>query len=31
MLNNGQPIPQLGFGVFLVKPEATVDAVSGSS
>ena len=28
MLNNGQPIPQLGFGVFLVKPEDTVDAVT---
>ncbi len=30
MLNNGQPIPQLGFGVFLVKPEATVDAVTAA-
>jgi diketogulonate reductase-like aldo/keto reductase len=28
MLNNGQPVPQLGFGVFLVKPEDTVDAVT---
>jgi 2,5-diketo-D-gluconate reductase A len=27
MLNNGQSIPQLGFGVFLVKPEDTFDAV----
>jgi 2,5-diketo-D-gluconate reductase A len=27
-LNNGQSIPQLGFGVFLVKPEDTVEAVS---
>jgi 2,5-diketo-D-gluconate reductase A len=27
-LNNGQTIPQLGFGVFLVKPEDTVEAVS---
>src|SRR5262245_21456088 len=27
MLNNGQTIPQLGFGVFLIKPEDTVDAV----
>jgi 2,5-diketo-D-gluconate reductase A len=27
-LNNGQQIPQLGFGVFLVKPEETVAAVS---
>jgi 2,5-diketo-D-gluconate reductase A len=27
-LNNGQTIPQLGFGVFLVKPEETVAAVS---
>jgi 2,5-diketo-D-gluconate reductase A len=28
MLNNGQPIPQLGFGVFLVEPEHTAEAVS---
>jgi len=28
MLNNGQPIPQLGFGVFLVEPEDTAEAVS---
>jgi 2,5-diketo-D-gluconate reductase A len=28
MLNNGQPIPQLGFGVFLIKPEDTRDAVA---
>ncbi len=28
MLNNGQPIPQLGFGVFLVKPEDTAEAVA---
>ena len=27
-LNNGQQIPQLGFGVFLVKPQDTVAAVS---
>jgi 2,5-diketo-D-gluconate reductase A len=27
-LNNGQKIPQFGFGVFLVKPEDTVAAVS---
>ena len=27
-LNNGQRIPQLGFGVFLVKPDDTVAAVS---
>ena len=27
-LNNGQQIPQLGFGVFLVKPKDTVAAVS---
>ena len=27
-LSNGQNIPQLGFGVFLVKPEETVAAVS---
>ena len=27
-LNNGQTIPQLGFGVFLVKPEDTFAAVS---
>jgi 2,5-diketo-D-gluconate reductase A len=28
MLNNGQPIPQLGFGVFQVDPEDTAQAVS---
>jgi 2,5-diketo-D-gluconate reductase A len=28
MLNNGQTIPQLGFGVFLVRPRDTVEAVS---
>ena len=28
MLNNGRTIPQFGFGVFLVKPEDTVQAVS---
>ena len=28
MLSNGQNIPQFGFGVFLVKPEDTVAAVS---
>jgi 2,5-diketo-D-gluconate reductase A len=28
MLNNGQTIPQFGFGVFLVRPEETVAAVS---
>jgi 2,5-diketo-D-gluconate reductase A len=28
MLNNGQTIPQLGFGTFLIEPENTVDAVS---
>jgi len=28
MLNNGQPIPQLGFGVFLVKPGDTERAVA---
>jgi 2,5-diketo-D-gluconate reductase A len=27
-LNNGQQIPQLGFGVFLVEPQDTVAAVS---
>jgi 2,5-diketo-D-gluconate reductase A len=27
-LNNGRPIPQLGFGVFLVPPEDTVATVS---
>src|SRR3954452_21900318 len=27
-LNNGVEIPQLGFGVFLVKPEETVEAVT---
>ena len=29
-LNNGQTIPQLGFGVFLVKPEDTFAAVSSA-
>ena len=29
-LNNGQTIPQLGFGVFLVAPEDTFDAVSSA-
>jgi 2,5-diketo-D-gluconate reductase A len=29
-LNNGVTIPQLGFGVFQVKPEETVDAVSAA-
>src|SRR5262250_3933077 len=28
VLNNGQTIPQLGFGVFLVRPRDTVEAVS---
>jgi 2,5-diketo-D-gluconate reductase A len=28
LLNNGQKIPQLGFGVFLVKPQDTIAAVS---
>jgi 2,5-diketo-D-gluconate reductase A len=28
MLSNGQPIPQFGFGVFQIKPEDTVAAVS---
>ncbi|MBV9390355.1 MAG: aldo/keto reductase, partial [Verrucomicrobia bacterium] len=27
-LNNGQKIPQLGFGVFQIEPEATAEAVS---
>jgi 2,5-diketo-D-gluconate reductase A len=30
MLNNGRPIPQFGFGVFLVEPDDTVDAVSAA-
>jgi 2,5-diketo-D-gluconate reductase A len=30
MLNNGQHIPQLGFGVFLIKPEQTTAAVSAA-
>jgi 2,5-diketo-D-gluconate reductase A len=30
MLNNGQPIPQLGFGVFLIRPRDTVAAVSAA-
>jgi 2,5-diketo-D-gluconate reductase A len=29
-LNNGVEIPQLGFGVFLVKPEETVEVVTGA-
>jgi 2,5-diketo-D-gluconate reductase A len=29
-LNNGQQIPQLGFGVFLVRPQDTVAAVSAA-
>jgi 2,5-diketo-D-gluconate reductase A len=28
MLNNGRTIPQLGFGIFLVKQEDTVEAVT---
>ena len=28
MLNNGRTIPQLGFGVFQVKPGDTVEAVT---
>jgi 2,5-diketo-D-gluconate reductase A len=28
MLNNGNTIPQFGFGVFLVKPKDTVEAVT---
>ncbi len=28
MLNNGQTIPQFGFGVFLIEPEDTAGAVS---
>ena len=28
MLNNGQPIPQRGFGVCLIKPEDTAEAVA---
>ncbi len=28
MLNNGRTIPQLGFGVFQIKPEDTVEAVT---
>ena len=27
-LNNGVQIPQLGFGVFQIKPEDTVEAVT---
>jgi 2,5-diketo-D-gluconate reductase A len=30
MLNNGQPIPQLGFGVFQVEPEDVAAAVSAA-
>lgn len=28
MLNNGQTIPQLGFGVFQIMPEDTAGAVT---
>ena len=28
LLNNGVEIPQLGFGVFQIKPEDTVEAVT---
>ena len=28
MLNNGRTIPQLGFGVFLIEPENTTEAVT---
>jgi len=28
MLNNGRTIPQLGFGVFLIEPEDTTEAVT---
>src|SRR5581483_10598007 len=28
LLNNGNSIPQFGFGVFLVKPEETVEATT---
>ena len=30
LLNNGQKIPQLGFGVFLVPPAETLDAVTAA-
>jgi len=30
MLNNGKKIPQFGFGVFLIKPEATEQAVASA-
>jgi 2,5-diketo-D-gluconate reductase A len=30
VLNNGQTIPQFGFGVFLVKPDETQAAVTGA-
>ena len=30
MLNNGKTIPQLGFGVFQVKPADTVEAASAA-
>jgi 2,5-diketo-D-gluconate reductase A len=30
MLNNGNTIPQFGFGVFLVKPDETVQAVAAA-
>ena len=29
-LNNGQPIPQFGFGVFLIEPKDTAAAVSAA-
>jgi 2,5-diketo-D-gluconate reductase A len=30
MLNNGRTIPQLGFGVFLIKPEDTAETVTAA-
>jgi 2,5-diketo-D-gluconate reductase A len=30
LLNNGNSVPQFGFGVFLVEPEETVDAVTNA-
>ncbi len=30
MLNNGVPIPQLGFGVFQIRPDETVQAVEAA-
>ncbi len=30
MLNNGQTIPQLGFGVFLIEPQDTAEAVAAA-